>query len=296
MRIGTDGLVTNEFDQVLLILRNDTFTYATPGGGLEEGELPTENIAREIQEETGLIAMPVRLVSLNFWALKPHGLLSFTFRCLQRGGELQTTPEALRVGFYKARRLPRPMLTLNRDRIEHGVRHSGGPVAWWTVRYTLFMHISGFFLFKVVYPLVDLKRQLQKKPAFLPPPDWQITVQVVVQNESGHVLWHNTAVGWQLPHAPVPSLTAPWETAVAGVQAQTAVAAQLTDLRGVYVAQTGSAMTLLFTAVATTPQPNGHSAWFPAAAPPADASPQAVRFVQQALHPETLTVFEHLPS
>lgn len=295
MRIGTDGLVTNEFDQVLLILRNDTLTYATPGGGLEEGELPTDNIAREIREETGLITMPVRLVSLNFWALKPHGLLSFTFRCIQRGGELQTTPEALRVGFYKARKLPWPMLRLNRDRIVHGVRHGGGPIGWWTVRYTLFMHVSGFFLFKIVYPLVDLKRKLQKRAAFLPPPDWQITVCVLVQNEAGQVLWHHTAVGWQLPQAIVPSLTAPWQTAVACTQEQTAVACQLVDLRGVYVPAGKSEMTLLFTAVADSQTPpHADVAWFDAAQPPTDAPTQQRQFVQQALEPDGGTVFAQL--
>ncbi|NJN54412.1 MAG: NUDIX domain-containing protein, partial [Anaerolineae bacterium] len=101
MRLGTHGILVNQFNQILLIQRNDTRTFAEPGGGLEQGELPPDNIAREVHEETGIIAMPVRLVSLNFWALPPQGYLAFTFRCLQRGGELQTSTESPRVGFYK---------------------------------------------------------------------------------------------------------------------------------------------------------------------------------------------------
>ncbi|MCB0030021.1 MAG: NUDIX domain-containing protein, partial [Anaerolineales bacterium] len=57
-----------------------------PGGGLDEGETPTEAVTREVEEETGLKTLPVRLVGLYFRQEKEADRLMFLFRCLVRGG------------------------------------------------------------------------------------------------------------------------------------------------------------------------------------------------------------------
>ena len=65
MKLITSGIVTNQYGHVLLIQRDDSLTWAPPGGILEHGELPTEGVVREVREETGLMVTPVRLVALD---------------------------------------------------------------------------------------------------------------------------------------------------------------------------------------------------------------------------------------
>ncbi len=301
MRLATSGVLLNQFNQVLLIQRNDTRTFAEPGGGLEEGELPTDNIAREVREETGIIAQPVRLVSLNYWALPPNGFLAFTFRCLQRGGELQTSAESPRVGFYATRPLPRPMLPINRQRIDHAVKHAGGPVEWWTIPYPLFMRLGRFFLFNGVYRWYDWRRKAQGLPLYQKPPDWEIGVRVVMQNESGAVCWQQTEAGWQLPGGITPPRTTPWDTAVALTHQQTGLTPQLQDVSGIYVMENSSRMVLFFTAVphpTSSPLAAGNR-WLPPTQMPPDSPPTwAVHWgpiIQHAATPGRLTICHHLP-
>ena len=130
MKLYADGIVTNEFNQALFIRRDDSRTWAQPGGAVERGETPTEALEREVEEETGLKVKPVRLVGLYYRAERPDGLLMFTFRCIQRGGELRASEESPSVGFLPVAPLPRPMLPVHRERLERALSHSGGPPYW----------------------------------------------------------------------------------------------------------------------------------------------------------------------
>lgn len=295
MRLATNGILVNQFNQILLIQRNDTRTFAEPGGGLEQGELPTDNIAREVREETGIIAHPVRLVSLNYWALPPHGFLAFTFRCLQRGGELQTSAESPRVGFYATRSLPRPMLPVNRQRIERALNHAGGPVEWWTIPYPLFIRLGRFFLFNVIYRWYDWRRKRQGLALYQTPPDWEIVVRVVLQNEFGAVLWQQGNDGWCLPGGLVPPKTAPWDTAVTLTQQQTGYTPTLQDVSGIYVTKNNSRMVLVFTAVIhpSSTAPTGNH-WLPPNQTPANIPHHWQQIVQHAITPDRLPVCEYM--
>jgi 8-oxo-dGTP diphosphatase len=67
VRVGIGIMVMRE-GQVLLGRRKGSHgagEYAWPGGHLEFGETIEECVAREIEEETGLIVRPVRPVSLS---------------------------------------------------------------------------------------------------------------------------------------------------------------------------------------------------------------------------------------
>ena len=46
MNVGTNGILVDQHGNVLLIKRNDTRTYAPPGGAVDAGELPPEAAAR----------------------------------------------------------------------------------------------------------------------------------------------------------------------------------------------------------------------------------------------------------
>ena len=126
MRLYGSGIVTNEYNQVLLIRRNDSRTWAPPGGAIEAQEMPPAGAAREVEEETGLKVQPVRLVEMQFRPESPTGMLLFVFRCIQRGGRLATSTESPQVGFFPATDLPRPMLNAHQAMLANGHNHHGG--------------------------------------------------------------------------------------------------------------------------------------------------------------------------
>ncbi len=94
MFLGAGGIVINEAGELLVIQRDDTRTWTYPGGALDMGELPTDAVVREVEEETGIKVYPVRLVGIFFNPVPARGdLLVFSFRCIQRGGEIKTSAE-----------------------------------------------------------------------------------------------------------------------------------------------------------------------------------------------------------
>lgn len=127
MHIGTTGIVTNEYNNILLIMRDDTRTWCAPGGSLDEGELPTDGTAREVKEETGMYTLPIRLVSADYWPTST-GTLHLTFRCLIRGGEPTPSPESPQVAFFPFKELPQPMLSIHSERLEIARDHVGPPI------------------------------------------------------------------------------------------------------------------------------------------------------------------------
>lgn len=287
MLVATNGILLSQKGDVLLIQRNDTRTFAPPGGSLETGELPTDGVAREVREETGLIVMPVRLVALSFLPIKPQPYFAFTFRCLMRGGEIQPSPESPHVGFYPYDKLPRPMASMHRRRIETAVTHSGGPVIWQTDNLTWQDRLGHFVLNNVVYRYYGWQRQRGKGPPYQPPPVWQIIVHTIVQNPQGDVLWLEDAAGnWRLPGGPADDYTPPWETAAA----LTPLPSQLTNLTGVYTAENAAGMTLVFTAVTNQTTLPDSARWFPAGQPPPTA-PSQNQYLQDALSPSEITLF-----
>jgi ADP-ribose pyrophosphatase YjhB (NUDIX family) len=235
MLLSTNGIVTNEWGHVLLIRRDDTRTFAPPGGGLEAGELPTENVAREVQEETGLRVLPVRLVGLYHFAWGKTGGLCFNFRCLQRGGQLTTSAESPQVGFFAPDNLPRPMAPLHRERLQRDLFHAGGSPYWGSQKMGLGSRVGKFLLRQGVYRWRDWQRRRRGEPLYTPPPDWQLSAWTIVQNERGEVLWGRMAdETWQLPGGAGLPTELPWVTAVRSPHRPTGLTLQLTGLTAVY--------------------------------------------------------------
>ncbi len=261
MKIGTNGIVINESGQVLLIQRDDSRTFAPPGGSMEVGELPTDNVAREVREETGLIVLPVRLVGVYFWPMKPEGMLNLVFRCIQRGGEIATSDESPQVDYFWPRALPKPMLKLHQERLERGLSHQGGPVHWGTHRLPLKLRLMSLWLELVVYPRMNRQRKRDGKPDFVPAPQWRVTAVTLIHNKEGQNLWLKDGDLWRLPGGQNGKLEAPWETAVRHAKKQTAQSIQLTNLSGVYVHPEKPEMTFAFTADGAIKPPMEH-AWF----------------------------------
>ncbi len=281
MKIGTNGIVTNEAGQVLLIQRDDSHTFAPPGGSVEAGELPTDNIAREVREETGLIVMPVRLVGVYFAPAKPEGMLNFVFRCIQRGGEITTSEESPQVDFFWPKPLPQPMLGLHQDRLERGLTHAGGPPYWGNHRLSLLFRLASLWLKWVVYPRMNRKREQANRPAFVPPPQWQVTAVTIIQNKNGDVLWRKNGNSWQLPGGVGHTIEAPWETAVRHTRQQINQSTQLTNLTTVTIHPQKPALTMAFTAQIN--QTAVHNAnWFAPGSEPKTSQPSHKQLVAEA--------------
>jgi ADP-ribose pyrophosphatase YjhB (NUDIX family) len=299
VKISTNGIVIDQYGHVLLIQRDDSRTLAPPGGGLERGELPTDNTAREIQEETGLIALPVRLTGLYFWQWSADTcILAFIFRCIRRGGELQTSAESLRVGFFGVNPLPRSLLNIHRERVLEAWQHQGGPPIWKRQKLTLWGRLGKLIITGLIYPWKNWRRRLRGEPAFVPAPPWQVAAFVVIRNEEGQVLWLKPGddAPWQLPGGICGRNEAPWETAVAQTQQQTGFTVELEDLTGVYVRENEAQMTLVFTAVTTNtnqPKPAVETAVFKPGQEPDTCNPHHRQRVADAISPRTETIFRY---
>lgn len=293
--LTTNGIVINEYGDVLLIVRNDTRTLAPPGGGIELGELATASVAREIEEETGIISMPVRLTGLYYWDWSPERpILAFMFRCIQRGGKLQSSSESPQVGFFSVNPLPRSLIPIHRERVLEAWHHEGGPIIWKRQTLTGLERLGRLVVQKVIYPWYDWQRQRQGVPLYKVPPLWQVAAHVVIRNESGQVLWHKQPNGrFGLPGGLCGKNEAPWETAVNHTQQQTGLTVQLEDLRGVYVTKNKAEIVLVFTAVAPHSPTTANTATYTPGHEPDTAPPQQIAYVADAIGPQTETIFRH---
>ncbi|MEM7336677.1 MAG: NUDIX hydrolase, partial [Chloroflexota bacterium] len=235
--IGTSGVLVNQFNQVLLIQRDDTRTWAPPGGSLDPNELPTDGVAREVKEETGILVMPVRLTAVHYIPFKPRPLIGFTFRCIQRGGELTTSEESPQVGYFKPDEFPKAMADFHQKRLSHTLAHQSPQADWYTHPLSWQNRITRFLLMRVVYPLKDWQRKRQGRPLYVAPPAWETSAFTVIQNEQGHVLWvkRTDQDVWNLPGGRAENNESPWETAVRETQEETGLMVELTNLAGVYI-------------------------------------------------------------
>ncbi|MCP5098198.1 MAG: NUDIX domain-containing protein [Chloroflexi bacterium] len=238
MKITVIGILVNHLNQVLLIKRNDTRTWAAPGGAMEAGELPTDAVARELREETGIIAMPARLVALSVVGSKSEPHLELTFRCIQRGGEIEPSDESPQVGFIKVNKLPKRIATYHRQRLEVALQHKGGPVTWKRYPVTVQIRFAWLLLRNIIYPIINWRKQ-RNGMAYTPPPDWQTSAFTIIRDDKGNVLWvkRRDKDVWNLPGGVGNADEAPWETAVRETQEETGLTVKLTDITGIYVYQ-----------------------------------------------------------
>jgi ADP-ribose pyrophosphatase YjhB (NUDIX family) len=237
MVVGTNGIVVDERGRVLLIRRDDILTWALPGGALEPGELPTDGVVREVEEETGQKVVPDRLAGLYHWTSASSNYLVFSFRCRPVGGVLQTTDEALQVGYYRPERLPWPMLSLHRERIEQALHHYGGAPYWGRQRAPRWLRMARLTIGRLIYRWIDLRRYLQKLPPYEPPRPWNHGAFTVIRDDEGRVLWvkRTDYDVWNLPGGGPELGETPWETAVRETREETGLSVRLTGLSGVYV-------------------------------------------------------------
>jgi 8-oxo-dGTP diphosphatase len=103
--LGAFAIIFNEQKHVLLCHRRDMDAWNLPGGGVEQGELPTEAVLREVKEETGLEVAIERLLGVYGKADKPNEIV-FSFFCRVTGGELVLTDESDDTRYFASRAYP----------------------------------------------------------------------------------------------------------------------------------------------------------------------------------------------
>ena len=126
-KIGLDAAIFDEHGDLLLIRRHDDKMMALPGGWAELGETPEAGIAREVKEETGLDVEIGELIG-HYCRLpgqynQPHTSYHMIFHATVTGGTLQTTDEAIEIGYYN----PTPVTDWHKD-MANATRMA---VDWW---------------------------------------------------------------------------------------------------------------------------------------------------------------------
>ena len=237
MIISANGIVFNGYGEVLLVQRDDTRTLAPPGGACEIDELPPDAAAREVREETGLIVFPVRLVGLYFLPTQPHEFLFLCFRCIQRGGEISTSNETPKAGFFEPKTVTGPMLALHREQIEEAYLHSGGPPIWSSHPLSAKLRLGNLVLNRIIYPLLRLRRARLGQPEYVPPPDWQVRSVVILASIDGRILLQQVSASdaWSLPTSAASTTSPPWVLAENLLQREVGIEASLVGLAGIYV-------------------------------------------------------------
>jgi 8-oxo-dGTP pyrophosphatase MutT (NUDIX family) len=121
---GVSGVVVDDAGRLLLTRRADSGCWAVASGIIEPGEQPATALAREIAEETGVVAKAERLVSVMSLEPKvcPNGdlvqFLDLTFACRYVSGTARVCDdENLEVGWFSPAVLPE-MNANNRRRVE----------------------------------------------------------------------------------------------------------------------------------------------------------------------------------
>ncbi len=299
MRIGTIGIVIDQFGQLLLIRRNDTRTWTPPGGALDRNESPLDGVVREVEEETGIKAIPVRLAGLYFWPMSPSGFLSFVFRCLPSGGELTPSPESPELAYVPSNALPFPMLNVSRQRIEGALTHVEERPLLITQPFTLLERLGMFILRKGIYAHYNRQRKRAENDFYIPPVKWATSAFAVIQNEDGAVLWiMPTDEGeWRLPGGGGEKMEPPWETAVRETYKKTGLSITIKGLTGVYQSDGRDRVDFVFTAAIQngTARANREAAqlgWFMAGDEPKNRHQAHLERAADALSPSAITIFK----
>ncbi len=117
-KVAVGAVVGNDKGEILLVQRADSGIWLYPTGWADVGYSAAEVVVKEVEEETGILAEPVRLVAvldglrLGFTQVP---LYSLVFQCRVVGGELRAHPlECADVGWFTEDLLPWPLAGADR--------------------------------------------------------------------------------------------------------------------------------------------------------------------------------------
>jgi ADP-ribose pyrophosphatase YjhB (NUDIX family) len=117
-KVAVGAVVGNERGDILLVQRADSGVWLYPTGWADVGYSPSEVAMKEVEEETGILCEPVRLIAvldglrMGFTRVP---LYSLVFHCRALGGELKAHPlETADVGWFPRHALPQPIVGVER--------------------------------------------------------------------------------------------------------------------------------------------------------------------------------------
>jgi ADP-ribose pyrophosphatase YjhB (NUDIX family) len=117
-KVAVGAVVGNERHEILLVQRADSGVWLYPTGWADVGYSASEVAVKEVREETGIEAEPVRLLAvldglrLGFTNIP---LYSLVFHCRAVGGELAAHPlETRSVGWFAEDQMPSPLAGVER--------------------------------------------------------------------------------------------------------------------------------------------------------------------------------------
>jgi ADP-ribose pyrophosphatase YjhB (NUDIX family) len=117
-KVAVGAAVGNDDGELLLIQRADSGVWLYPTGWCDVGYSAAEVVVKEVREETGIEAEPVRLIAvldglrLGFTRVP---LYSLVFHCRATGGKLEPHPlECRDVGWFREEALPSPLVGVER--------------------------------------------------------------------------------------------------------------------------------------------------------------------------------------
>ena len=112
-KVAVGAVVGNDEGEILLIKRADSGVWLYPTGWADVGYSPSEVAVKEVEEETGIQAEPVRLIAcLDGLRLGARNTPFYTvvFHCRKVGGALERHPlETADVGWFAESALPEPL-------------------------------------------------------------------------------------------------------------------------------------------------------------------------------------------
>ena len=133
LQVRSSGFVQDESGAILLCRRADVMLWDVPGGTIGLDETPVQGLTREVQEETGLLLRPERLIGVyagaDFHWTYPNGdqaqILALLFAARVVSGEMRRTGhENVNIGFFPPDQLP-PLLARTKRMIADGLAGKG---------------------------------------------------------------------------------------------------------------------------------------------------------------------------
>ena len=109
-KIAIGAVVGNDDGDILLVQRRESGVWLYPTGWADVGYSPSEVAVKEVEEETGIICEPVRLLSVidgQRMGFSRFGMYMLLFHCRATGGTLEGHPlETSDVGWFSEGALP----------------------------------------------------------------------------------------------------------------------------------------------------------------------------------------------
>lgn len=134
-KVDVRGVVFDDAGRILLVKERQDGLWTLPGGWADIHESPAENVAKEIEQESGYTAVPERLLAV--WDREKHDhppsmfhTYKLFFLCRLTGGEARESLETEEAGFFSLDALPQLSLSrVNPGQIARLARLAADPKA-----------------------------------------------------------------------------------------------------------------------------------------------------------------------